>query len=212
MTNGAKYLKGGIVLLDDAGTVVRALPMLVNPASLQHSFEVKSMGEETGRSSPLRLTGPAVETISFEARMEVSDALARGDAVAIDEGIRPQLAALQMLVTPTTAMLDANDALQKSGALEIVPMTQPLSLFIWGRTQIIPFRLVAFSYTEEFFNARLYPLAATVQMTLRALSVDDLGYSSRGGAIYRAYLRNIEASAARVANTQLATLGIEGAL
>jgi hypothetical protein len=207
-----KFLKGGLVLVDDAGTVVRTLPMLINAASLNRSLEIKSMGEEAGRSAALRLTGPAVETISFEARLEVADALERGDPAAVEEGVRPHLAALQMLVTPSSDSLERNDALQATGALEIVPLVQPLTLFVWGRAQILPVRITALSWLEEFFNPRLFPLAATLQVTLRALSIDDLGYSSRGGALYRAYLRAVEASAARVPDGQLARLGIEGAL
>ena len=130
-------LKGGLILLDpDNGKVVRTLPMLINPAKLSRSFEIKSLGEESGQSSPLRLTGPAVETITLEAKLEVSDALARGEATAAEEGVRPHLAALLMLVTPSSESLTRNDALQQSGALEIIPMDQPLTLFVWGPAQI----------------------------------------------------------------------------
>ncbi|MFC6638160.1 hypothetical protein [Sulfitobacter sediminilitoris] len=81
------FLKGGIVLLDpETGTVERTLPLLINPERITRSFDVKSMGEESNRSAPLRLTGPAVETISIEARLEVSDALQRGDQTAVEEG------------------------------------------------------------------------------------------------------------------------------
>lgn len=208
-----KFLKGGIVLLDpESGSVTRTLPLLINPAKLNRDFAPQSMGEESGRSAPLRLTGPAVETITLEAKLEVADALARGDATAIEEGVRPHLATLQMLVTPTSAQIERNAALAASGALEIVPMDQPLSLFVWGPGNILPFRLTALSFIEEFFNTRLFPLSAVVNMTLRVLSVNDLGVSSRGGAIYLSYLKAIEASAARVPDGQSSRLGVEGAL
>ncbi|MEW9920197.1 hypothetical protein AB2B41_11310 [Marimonas sp. MJW-29] len=207
------FLKGGIVLIDaENGTVVRTLPLLINPERLSRSFEVKSTGEQTNRSAPLRLTGPAVETITIEARLEVSDALARGERTAVEEGVRPQLATLQMLITPTSRTILDNDALQQSGALEIVPMNQPLALFVWGAQNIAPVRVTSLSYVENLHNSRLYPLVATVNMSLRVLSVDDLGVSSRGGALYLSYLRGIEASAERVPDGRASAMGIEGAL
>lgn len=206
-------LKGGIILMDpESGAVMRTLPMLINPARVTRNFDVKSAGDEAGRSAPLRLTGPAVETITLEAKLEVSDALARGDAAATEEGVRPHLAALQMLITPAARTLEDNDALQRTGALEIVPMTQPLALFVWGSGRIAPVRVAALSMVEDLFNARLAPLSAKVTMTLRVLSVDDLGFSSRGGAFYLTYLRAIEASAARLPDGNAASLGIEEAL
>lgn len=208
-----KFLKGGIILIDaDSGNVTRTLPLLINPAKLNRDFAPQSMGEESGRSAPLRLTGPAVETITLEAKLEVADALARGDKLALEQGVRPYLATLQMLVTPTSEQIERNAALAATGALEIVPMDQPLSLFVWGPGNILPMRVTALSFIEEFFNSRLFPLSAMVNMTLRVLSVNDLGVSSRGGAIYLAYLKAIEASAARVPDGQASRLGVEGAL
>lgn len=207
------FLKGGIILLDpDSGTVERTLPLLINPERITRSFDVKSMGEESNRSAPLRLTGPAVETISIEARLEVSDALQRGDQTAAQEGIRPQLATLQMLITPTSRTILDNDALQQSGALEIVPMNQPLTLFVWGAQHIAPVRILSLNLTENLHNSRLYPLVATVSMSMRVLSVDDLGVSSRGGALYLSYLNGIEQSANRVPDGRASKMGIEGAL
>lgn len=208
-----EVLKGGILLIDpDKGTILRTLPMLINPARLTRSFEIKSVGDEAGRSAPLRLTGPAVETITLEAKLEVSDALARGEASAVEEGVRPHLATLQLLITPGSQSLVQNDLLQQSGALEIVPMNQPLALFVWGAANVAPVRVTALSVTEEFFNPRLFPLSATVNLTLRVLSVDDLGFSGRGGSLYLTYLRAIEASAARVPDGRADQLGISGAL
>lgn len=208
-----EFLKGGIVLLDaETGTVLRTLPLLINPTQISRNYEIKSVSQEEGRATPLRLTGPAIETISLEAKLEVSDALARGDGMAIEEGVRPYLAALQLLITPSSQSLVANDLLQQSGALEIVPMNQPLALFVWGAGNIVPARVTALSFVEDLFNSRLFPLSATVNLTLRVLSVDDLPFASRGGALYLTYLRGIEASAARVPDGRASALGIEGAL
>jgi hypothetical protein len=117
-----------------------------------------------------------------------------------------------MLITPTSRTILDNDALQQSGALEIVPMNQPLTLFVWGAQHIAPVRILSLNVTENLHNSRLYPLVATVSMSMRVLSVDDLGVSSRGGALYLSYLNGIEESANRVPDGRASKMGIEGAL
>jgi hypothetical protein len=126
--------------------------------------------------------------------------------------VPPHLAALQMQIAPAARTLENNDALQWFGALAIVPMTQPLALFVWGSGRIAPVRVAALSMVEDLFSARLCPLLATVTMTLRVLSADDLELSSRGGAFYLTCLRAIEASAARLPDGRAASLGIVEAL
>lgn len=208
-----RVLKGGIVLLDsESGTDVRALPMLINPAKLRRTFDVKSSGDRTERSAPLRLIGPAAETISLEAKLEIADVLARGGQSSGDHGLRPYLAALQMLITPSSASLLQNAAIERSGALEIIPMEQPLTLFVWGRDRLAPVSVSELSIVEELFNPRLHPISATVTMSLRVLSVDDLGFAGRGSAIYLSHLKRLERSAEEIRHERVSSMGIEGVL
>jgi hypothetical protein len=208
-----RFLKGGFVVLNpDTGAVQATLPLAVNPDRLTRSFEVRSMGEEAGRSSPLRLTGPAAETITLEAKLDAGDGLDRADPLVLREGIRPQIALLQTLISPTAQTIEENDALQQSGALEILPMIQPLTLFVWGPDQIAPVRIQSLTVSEMLHNSRLYPLQATVNLSLRVLTIDDLSVSSRGGALFLTYLRAVEASAGKVPDGNASEMGIEGAL
>ena len=91
-------------------------------------------------------------------------------------------------------------------------MSQPLLRFVWGADQIAPVRIQSMTGNEMSHNSRLYPLQATVSLSLRVLTVDDLGVSSRGGALFLTYLRAVEASAGRVPGGSAAEMGIEGAL
>lgn len=208
-----RFLKGGFVVLNtETGAVQNTLPLTVNPDRLSRSFEIQSVGEDAGRASPLRLTGPAAETITVEVKLDAGDGLDRADALALREGVRPQIALLQTLISPTTQTIEANDALQKTGALEILPMVQPLLLFVWGPDQIAPVRIQSMTVNEMLHNSRLYPLQATVNLSLRVLTVDDLGVSSRGGALFLTYLRAVEASAGKVPDGNATEMGIEGAL
>ena len=97
-----RFLKGGFVVLNtDTGAVQSTLPLTVNPDRLSRSFEIQSVGEDAGRAAPLRLTGPAAETITVEVKLDAGDGLARADALAVREGVRPQIALLQTLISPT---------------------------------------------------------------------------------------------------------------
>jgi hypothetical protein len=216
------FLKGGIVCYDlAAGRTVRTLPFLVNPATLRRSFEIRESAVSSYSTGPLRLTAPPVETINVEVKLDAADAILRSKdgaslsgaaGAAAEAGVQPWIAALQLLVTPTSAALAANAALRQSGALEIVPMEQPLTLFVWGASNILPVKLTSLSFNEELFDPRLVPVTATATLGLRALSVADLGVTTRGGALFMAYLRGIERRAAMFPDGNPAELGMAGAL
>ena len=55
-------------------------------------------------------------------------------------------------------------------------------------------------------------MTATATLGMRALRVADLGVTTRGGALFMAYLRGIERRAAMVPDGSAAELGIAGAL
>src|SRR5919108_1999656 len=137
-----KSLKGGIVLIDlDASAVRRIIALQYNPETLSRTLQVKGVGGEGGeRSEALRLTGPPVETIKLDAEIDATDQLEFPDenANAVEVGIHPQLAALEAIVYPSSDQLQSNNALAKSGTLEIIPMQSALTLFIWSKNRIIP--------------------------------------------------------------------------
>ena len=216
------FLRGGIVCYDlAAGRAVRTLPMLVNPATLRRSYEIKDSAVSSYSSGPLRLTAPAVETIDVEAKLDAADAILRSldgaalsgaAAAAADEGVRPWIAALQLLVTPKSEAIQRNDDLRRSAAVPLDPWEEPLTQFVWGAGNILPVRITSLSVTEELFDPRLVPVTATVSLAMRSLSVADLGVATRGGALFMTYLRAIERRAALVPDGAAAELGIAGAL
>src|SRR5262249_22091740 len=119
------------------------------------------------------------------------------------------LAALEELVHPGADDLEANDALATSGALEVLPLETPLTLFVWSKQRVVPVRVTDLSITEEAFDVALNPIRAKVSLGLRVLSVDDLGCRRGGGTLFMAYLRNKEALAARTASVPASQLGVE---
>jgi hypothetical protein len=206
-----RLLKGGIVLVDpDTGAISRIVALQYNPDTLTRSLQPKVVGDSTDRSEATRLKGPPVETIKLDAEIDAADQLELGNQQAISVGIHPQLAVLETIVYPTVGQLQQNRRLSDSGSLEIAPMLAPLSLFIWSKQRIVPVRLTDLSITEEAFDPNLNPIRAKVSISMRVLSVDDLGFDHKGGSLYMAYMENKERLARLNGAGSLGALGLTG--
>jgi len=116
---------------------------------------------------------------------------------------------LLTVIYPTSRQLRANDSLQSSGTLEILPMEAPLTLFVWSKTRILPVRITDLSVTEEAFDPNLNPIRAKVSLGMRVLSVDDVGFRHKGGELFMGYLQRKEALAAMVLDRGLTRLGLD---
>ena len=212
LVSSSRALKGGIVLLDPGTSEVqRIIALQYNPESLSRTLQVQAVGEDGDRSQALRIRGPAVETLKLEAEMDALDQLrmSAADDETTEDGLLPDLAALESLVHPSSEALLANQALADSGELEIFPMEEPLALFVWSKNRILPVRVTELSVTEEAFDPRLVPIRAKVSLGLRVLSVDDLGFNHKGGTLFMSHLQNKEQLAGKAPRARLATLGLE---
>jgi hypothetical protein len=210
-----RLVKGGIVTMDvDTSAVQSVIALQYNPDSLTRSLQIQSMpgGQDGVRVDALRLRGPAIETIKLEAELDATDQLEfpNQNPTAVQFGLQPQLAQLEMLINPTLETLLADDAMAQAGTLEIIPLEQPLTLFVWSKSRVVPVRLTEFSITEEFFDTSLNPIRAKVSLGMRVLTVDDLGFEHPGGKIFMAYLSNKEQLASRAQSVSLTVLGLGG--
>lgn len=214
MTISPRVVRAGIVTVDPlSGAVTRVIALQYNPDTLTRTFQIQGTGEggSSDHSEALRLKGPAVESYKVEAEMDLADQLEHPgeNRAAVDTGLLPQLGALEGLLSPTSARLVANDALARSGRLEIIPGQAPLALFVWGRNRIVPVRITELTVTEEAFDPALNPIRVKVSLGMRVLNVNDLGFDHRGGNLFMAYLRSKEQMAARAVGS-LDQLGISG--
>jgi hypothetical protein len=209
-----RLVKGGIVLIDPTtGTLLQSIALQYNPETLTRSLQVKAAGPDShDHSAALRLAGAAVETIKLDAVLDATDQLEFPDSnpAAVQFGIHPQLAVLEAMAYQPTATMLGNDRLANSGILEVLAVESPLALFVWSRSRIVPVRLTDLSITEEAFDPSLNPIMAKVSLGLRVLSVDDLGFATRGGVLFMSYLQGKEALARKAGAGTLSSLGLSG--
>lgn len=208
-----RIVKGGIVLIDpQTANVQRVIALQYNPDSLTRTLQAQHLGEGAEHGEALRLKGPAIETLKLEAEVDATDQLEFPDQhrSVIESGIAPQLAVLESLINPAAADLLANQALASAGTLEIAPMESALALFVWGAKRIVPVKVTEFSVTEEAFDPALNPIRAKINLGLRVLTVDDLGFDHKGGGLFMAYLQSREKLASSAATFGFDALGIGG--
>jgi len=213
LSRSPRLIKGGLVLVDPiSGAVQRVITLQYNPDSLSRTLQLQSVAGGGDRSEALRLKGPPVETIKLEAEIDATDQLEfpdqNEDAVAL--GLHPQLAALETIAYPTSTTLTLNAILAAVGTIEILPAEAPLTLFVWSAERILPVRITELGIVEEAFDPALNPIRVKVTLGLRVLSIDDLGFSSKGGSLYMIYQQNKERLAQRANGGSLSSLGLTG--
>ena len=206
-----QILKAGLITLDaESGILQRTIVLQYNPESLSRSVQ-PAMGEPGGADS-LRINGPPVETFKLEAELDAADQLELPDQHpdTVEQGIFPQLAALETLVYPTSQGLLDTKQLADQGAMEIFPMAAPLTLFVWSRQRVLPVNLTELSVNEEAFDTQLNPIRAKVSLGMRVLTVDDLGHDHKAGGLYMVYHKQKEALAGNITAVGLGSFGLEG--
>jgi hypothetical protein len=211
LTTAARPLKGGLALLDPAtGVLQRLIVLQYTPEKLTRKLQPASV-PAGARSEPLRLTGPAVETITLEADLDAADQLEfpAANPVTVESGLYPILSALELVLHPSTAQLETNNTLMNLGTLEIVPMESALVLFVWGKNRILPVRITDLSVNEEEFAPGLAPIRARLSLAMRVLSTTDLPFSHRGSGLFMSHLTQKESLALKAGGT-LSQLGLGG--
>jgi hypothetical protein len=180
--------KGAILVLEPTtGIPLNTISFEYNPESIRRSLQPQSVGDQPDRTEVLRLKGPAIETIHCDVEIDATDQLAAGDPTAISLGIAPQLALLELLIYPSSAILIANEVLSLVGTIEILPMSSNLTVIVWGPNRIAPVRLTGLEIAEEAFDPRLNPIRAKVTLSMRVLNINDVGFLTPAGALYMAY-------------------------
>jgi Contractile injection system tube protein len=185
--------RGSIIAIDQSTQQQTTIEFQYNPDTLTRKVTAQTVQESTPeRGEPLRLKGPPQETISLDIEIDATDLLAQADSIALQSGIYPALAALEVLLYPSYENVDKNEKLARDGVMEIIPFEAPLTLFVWGKKRTLPVRLTSYTITEESFDPELNPIRAKVSLELQVLTYYDLGFNTRGGEAFITHHKNIE--------------------
>lgn len=181
-----KLQKGAIVAIGGTIPAATVIVFQYNPETLSRTVKPRWM-ENASKGEVSRLTGAPEEEIKVDIELDATDGLEKGDITATTMGVHPQLAALEMLVYPSTVDVIKNTALLLTGTLEIIPPSGPFTLFVWGLKRVLPVKINDISITEEMHDPNLNPIRAKVSLGMKVLSYSDLSVSHPGYGVFLAH-------------------------
>ena len=171
-----KFLKGALVVFE---TIVPVPTNLIvfqyNPETMSRSFEQRGIDFDPGWNSgdTFHIQFPPVESFQVTVELDSADQLEKSNPLARATGLHPTLAALELLLYPSSATLILNKALALVGSAFITPPQVPTVLFIWGPARVVPVRVASVAVTEQAFDQLLNPIQAKVDLGLRALTIQE---------------------------------------
>jgi len=202
-----RVLKGALMVYDDQSPGTQPSRQIVfqyNPETLRRTFAVRSPPRDASQSGAARedvlsVPGPPVETISLSVELDAADQLEdpkHRDQVDAD-GLHGALAALELLLYPTTALVSQIEQQAQQGAVEVHPSDTPLVLLAWGASRVVPVQLTTLSITEELFDPSLNPIHAKVELGLKVLTYMEFTRESVGRDTFIAHQKHKEQLAAK---------------
>ncbi|MCX6674682.1 MAG: hypothetical protein NTY37_13000 [Methanothrix sp.] len=184
------------------GPVPNVIVFQYNPEQLSRNLTDRIPRQSSDQKGSAReeayvVTGPPVETINITVDLDAADQLSEPafHPHTVQFGIHPALAALEMLLYPSQAQRVKIELLSGQGGAQITSSKLPLTLFVWGKSRVVPVRVTSFSVTEQAFDQQLNPLRAKVTLGMKVLTNDDLKQTSLGRDVYIAYQSQKEALA-----------------
>lgn len=205
--------RGAIVAVDPESPVLRVVFFQYNPDTVTRTLRPRGVPAEAqvGPADAHRVWGAPIETISMKIEVDAADQLERGGPVAAAVGIAPQLAALEMLLYPSTLQVIANTSLLLAGTIEILPPENPLTVLVWG-ARVVPVRLESLTVTEEAFDPALNPIRAAIDVSAQVLTYNDLPATDPGYALFLRHQVLQETMAATTGVTGGVTRRVTGAI
>jgi hypothetical protein len=175
-----RTLRGAIVSFKLPDPIPNVIVFQYNPASLSRTLEARTSGGGEGAGEEaFRIAGAPNETIKLDIELDDTDGMAGSDE-ARPGGVVAQLAALEMLIAPSTAVVIANTVLAQVGTIEIIPPQAPFTVLVLGRHRILPVRISEFGVSEDEFAPDLTPIRAKVSLGFKVLTYSDLPFTHVG--------------------------------
>lgn len=172
-----RVLKGALVVFETPAPVpTNVIAFQFNPDSVSRTF-----AQRQGDTDPSASAGdtmhvlPPTETLALSVELDAADdQLETEDPIAVATGLHPTLAALELLLYPSSIDLILDKALALAGSARVKPGRVPIVLLVWGPLRVLPVRVESVSITEQAFDPRLNPIRATAELRLRTLTEREL--------------------------------------
>jgi hypothetical protein len=211
-----RLLKGALVAYDQPilGPVPNVIVLQYNPEQLTRSLQPRlarpqPKGAAEARNDAVLVGGPPSESITLGIELDATDQLETGNQIAVERGIQPALAALELLMYPKSRVVRLNEQEAGEGKASLKREDMPLVLFVWGAARVVPVRVSSFSVTEQAFDQVLNPIRARVELGLQVLTYVDLPKDSLGRDAYRAMMvQREELAKLNIVNTVESVLGL----
>jgi len=184
-----KSQMGSLVIIPASGGAHQTIVFQLNPASLRRRLEPQMVGgDRQAQSARVMYAAAPTEIIDVELEIDATLQISAGPGQPSSGDIRPQLAALESLLYPSTTQVQTQQALLQSGTLEIGPYLAPTVVFTWGSARAVPVKVTSYGVTEEAFLASLAPIRARVTLSMQVLSYSDVSPQDPAYSLFLAYL------------------------
>jgi len=199
--NSPKILKGALAVYPEQtpGTQPTIIVFQYNPEQLRRTLAPRAQPPDRGntgaaREEVLRVQGPPIETINMTVELDATDQLEHPESnqSAVNDGLQPQLATLELLLYPSTAKAQEQQQQAQAGKVQVTSSDLPLTLLVWGKSRVVPVLLTTFSVTEEAFDVNLNPTRAKVELAMKVLTYMELQSTSLGTDVFLSYQRQKE--------------------
>jgi hypothetical protein len=182
-----RVAKGGLVAYQFPELIPTIIVFQYNPDEVARSIQSRG-GRGGGRGDANRVNGPPDETLTFTVEIDAADQLEHPgeNAVTVEHGLHPVIAALEGLVYPPYPTVIANEALALAGSAFILGEQAPIALLVWGARRVLPVQVQSLSIREEAFDQRLNPIRARAELSLKVLTYRDLDVTNPGYWVYLA--------------------------
>lgn len=202
--------KGALVALRETLTTLRIIGFQYNPETLTRELAPREVGGTGGgRTREIYYAGAADETISIDVHLE---SIPPSDPIAAMEGVYPQIAALQLLLYPSTAVVTEANLELEAGSIEFSQSPVPTVLFVWGSQRCLPVRMQSMTVVEEMFDADLKPIRATLSLRMKVVSYSDVTPSDPAFDLSLAQQKRMELLALAAQATKSNIIAIESNL
>ncbi len=207
-----RTLPGAIVAVDPLGQP-KAIVFQYNPDEVTRTLKPRTPPSGGASAADAhRIWGAPTESISLKLELDATDGLADGDPITVANGVAGPLAALELLLYPSTATVLSNTALLLAGTIEVLPPQGPVVVLVWGPGRVVPVRVTGLTIREQAFSPTLTTILASVEISLDVLSYDDLSVTDPAYALFVAHQVTLEAFASVTAvSTPVAALTVLGA-